>query len=117
MKTFKQFGATIRGVTITCIFTLHHISFGLYWSAPAFEKKRLVTLSIHLPFFMATVSFVVRDRAKRPHCRARCFKVRSAQDKCPHCQARQVDNPQLGCWRFQCKCYEIEEWEFRRNGV
>lgn len=61
MKTFKQFGATIRGVTISCIFTLHHISLGFYWSAPAIKEKRLVTLSIHLPFFMATVSFVVRN--------------------------------------------------------
>ena len=57
MKTFKQYQTHIGRFALTCIFTLHHFSFGFYWSAPECEGKRLIGLSLHLPFFIGTVSF------------------------------------------------------------
>ncbi len=35
MKTFKAFSWNIGKVTLGCIFTLHHVSGGIYWAAPA----------------------------------------------------------------------------------
>ena len=62
MKTFKQFGVMIKGVTFACIFTLHHVSGGLYWAAPSVEDQRKITISLHLPFSIFSISWVIRKK-------------------------------------------------------
>jgi hypothetical protein len=62
MKTFKQYQIMfLNGIMLSCIFTLHHFSFGIYWAAPEIEGRRRISLSLHLPFFIGSVSFWGKD--------------------------------------------------------
>ena len=57
MKTFKSYNFWVKNFVGTILFTLHHFSFGIYWAAPASKDTRLVSVSLHLPFFIFTVSW------------------------------------------------------------
>ncbi len=59
MKTFKAFEfSLIKNTQLTILFTLHHVSCGIYWAAPALMDRRRISVSLHLPFFMLTAAWV-----------------------------------------------------------
>ena len=90
MKTFKSKEFDIKKVHILAILTLHHISCGLYWQAPAGDGMRLVTISLHLPFFLCSVSFVVKkQRVGSTGCCKICYNWTENPTLCNPC----VNNP------------------------
>ena len=61
MKTSKQYRTRAGKYAISFVFTLHELGICLSWAAPASEGKRLISFSLHLPFFVGTVSFWGKD--------------------------------------------------------